>query len=266
MKSLIPICTGLVSFALLACSESNPVGPLPGSSSTPQSSSNIPMSSSSILFPSSSVDNSSSSIVISSSSNPGPSETSNLWTADDGTQVATGGYWFGYDDASDGGHSTWSCGGIQGAKGDDFAFCMREADGAAEIDFNVSADIPNGAFDPFGFAGVGFNLGEDNGGVKTPVDLSGYSGMTIEYESNQKFFMQLVYDEKILKYDVHKVTLPKSQTSATFTFDQFKQEGWGDAGNLSENLDKVTEIKFQAHSSNFTGGGQLVIKKITLNK
>ncbi len=184
-----------------------------------------------------------------------------LWSAGDGTQVSTGGYWFGYDDASDGGKSTWSCDGSVMAKGAEFGPCM--VNDKVEVTFNITADVPNGQYDPFGFAGIGFNLGADDGVSKEQVDLSGYAGLSIDYVASATIKLQVVSDEKALAYDVHFKGLSKSAPSKSFVWSDFKQEGWGTKGDLMVN--KLTEIKFQAHSSNIVGSATFSISEIRLD-
>ena len=65
---------------------------------------------------------------------------------------------------------------------------------------------------------IGFNLGADEDGVKESIDLSGFSGITIDYTASKKIKMQVVADEVALGYDVHTVGLISSATSKTFVW------------------------------------------------
>lgn len=176
-----------------------------------------------------------------------------LWTSGDAASVATGGYWFGYTDSNDNGSSTWSCGGtVMANENAKFNPCI--ADGPVKVTFGLTTDVPPPCEEycgPFGFAGVGFNLGADNNGVKEEVDLSDYSGISITYKASAPMNFQLVNDEAAVAYDVHTYVLKANASSASLTWDQFKQAGWGTTGVL--NTAALTQMKFQAHTDN-TGG------------
>ncbi len=254
---------------LLSCSDDGSttvVGPISGdqsSSVTPQSSSSV-SSSSSIVD---AIDVSSSSSAVTVDTNTSTRSGQSLWQALDGTQVSTGGYWFGYDDGKDGGESTWSCFGTQGLEDDDFSFCQSEESGEIEIDFSVMASVANGENAAYGFAGIGFNLLDVIDDVKQPfIEAGQYNGVSITYTATEDINMQVVYDEKKLEYDVHTSKLRAGENKTVeLAWSKFKQAVWASVSeNLVEHLAELTEVKFQAHSGNFTGEGRFVIHGIEL--
>jgi hypothetical protein len=255
MKTLT-LTISAISLLWVGCSETSTSGPTLSPDGSQSSSQEV--SSSSVSTP---VEISSSSITIET---PVASDSLLLWVVGSGTQVATEGYWFGYDDELNGGSSTWSCGGVKGTEGADFEFCVDETTEEISVDFVTVADVPNGVEVPFGIAGIGFNLGADVEGVKDKVDLSAYTKLIIEYVATEKIFMQMVFDEEAVEYDVHHVVLSANETSKTILLKDFEQAGWGTSADLLENLKVMTEIKFQAHTSNFSGEGKLNVKSIVL--
>ncbi len=188
-----------------------------------------------------------------------------LWTAGDGAQVSTGGYWYGYDDGKDSGSSTWTCNGTLGYDDfEDFAGeCMAADD--LKVDFSISADASCGDDCTYGFAGVGFNLGEDIDGVKETVPLTQYAGITVTYSTTNDIKVQIADDEAALKYDTHTAKLRASATSKTLTWSNFKQAGWGTDAAIADIVASAKEIKFQAHSENGVGAGTFSVSKITLD-
>ena len=257
-----------VAFAFIGCSESTSTSPntganLPSSSSIGVSSSSITpeVSSSSIeVIPASS----SSEIV----APEGGGKDYILWMTGDNSQVASGGYWFGYDDANDDGGSSWSCFETLGEEGAEFDFCIGEESENIEVDFKVEALVPNTPHPAYGFAGVGFNLMEEGPDKeKLPYeDMVKYKGVKIKYSAEEKVFFQIVYDEKKLENDVHYVTLRKGEAmEAEFEWSDFEQAGWGSVEeDLIDHLVEVKEIKFQSHSENFEGEAKFVVEELIL--
>jgi hypothetical protein len=185
-----------------------------------------------------------------------------LWESDYGATVSTGGYWFAYDDQGDKGSSTVTCGGTLMEKGDEFGPCMES--GPVDVDFNVVAAVPNGDYNPFGFAGIGFNI-LDGGDEKLPEDLSSYSGLSISYTSAEDMYVQVVDDEVAVGYAVHAAKINGGESSATLPWSKFKQPSWK---TVSVDIASVTasmrEIKFQAHTDNFEGANNFQITNLTL--
>jgi hypothetical protein len=206
-----------------------------------------------------------------------------IWEAGNGDAVNTGsdtGYWYGFDDAGESGGSTWSCGGTQGAEGNSISGVENPEDpgsgtvdcGVSEgpfvVDFSVTKEAGSATY---GFAGIGFNLGADVGGVKDKVDLTSFSGITIDYSSDCKIKLQASYDDEGLAYRTHEANMASGAgVSKSFDWSDFRQPAWDPAtdivGDLAANLNVMEAFKFQAHSG-YAGVGacKLTIDAVKLN-
>jgi len=179
-----------------------------------------------------------------------------LWEAGFGSQVATEGYWYAYDDEDVGSTSKWSCDGDQGSQGDDIAKdvdCFTGPAGALDIDFAVTDGFKGEGF-TYGFAAVAFNLGpadEDNN--KELVDISMYSGVTIDYNSTCKMNFQVSFGDALVEDNSHSKVLKSGANTTSLVWSDFRQaSGWGTALDLADYLDKMEAFKFQAHTDNFS--------------
>ena len=161
---------------------------------------------------------------------------------DNGTE--TSGYWYTYGDDPDGGMSviTWPvemdppymdgidpvidhCGGVCGT-------------------YTLSKGTLT--YDPY--VGLGFNLaGLDDpqgNGNPVPVDASAMGGIIVNYTSDMPIRLELGLGEakdKEIGYDNPSVWLSKSTTPnyAAFTWDRFKQDGWGSVKITGEEASKI---------------------------
>ena len=245
------------------CSYVSPVDPpaIPSSSSI-----TLPKSSSSIRSSSSVTPKSSSSASYSSNVVPcGEFET--WYGANLANFVMTGcdagretsGYWFEYSDELDGGKSYIEWPSPLGNEYDDKAFdpVIEQCDGICGT-FHLNRGSLE--YDPF--VGVGFDLAglNDNNEIAL-ADASTYQGICISYFSDAAATLEMSLGnekDQELNYDVPYVNLPKSAygTTKSFTWQQFKQAGWGSGLKITgdEAAKTLASLKFKIQGKNGTSG------------
>jgi len=153
------------------------------------------------------------------------------------TQIATGGYFYGYDDANDGGTSTFEWpNGV-----DEYNAPGLDADGSLPMVFSLKA-----GFD-YPFAAMGVDMIKNQVEV---VDLSAKTGFCATYASFASGFQFEVKSTAYGagNYDTYLMTMPN--TSGAFTamdlpFASMKQGGWGTVTALDDVKAAVSAIAFK---------------------
>lgn len=247
------------------CSYVSPVNPpvIPSSSSI-----TLPQSSSSIRSSSSVTPKSSSSTITVDNSKSVKCKTFETWYgANLETFVVTGcdagretsGYWFEYNDELDGGKSYIEWPSPLGNEYDDKAFdpVIEQCNGICGT-FHLNS----GTLEYNPFVGVGFDLAGLNDKDETALaDASSYQGICISYISEAAATLEMsLGNEKDLElnYDVPYVNLAKSVSGTTksFTWQQFKQAGWGRGLKITgeEAAKTLASLKFKIQAKNGTSG------------
>lgn len=153
------------------------------------------------------------------------------------TQIATGGYFYGYNDSLNGGTSTFEWpNGV-----DEFEAPGFDADGSLPMVLSLM----NGFESPF--AAMGVDMIKDQVGE---VDLSAKTGFCATYASFASGFTFEVKSPAYgaNNYDSYVMTMPN--TSGAFTamdlpFASMKQAGWGDVTALDDVKAAVSAIAFK---------------------
>jgi hypothetical protein len=164
---------------------------------------------------------------------------------DDGSD--TYGYWFAYDDASNGGSSyfTWPYG-----KTDELTLIsfteksIAKSNGITGVATVESNDEPGA-----GFLGLGFNVG---GELQKGFDISAWNGLCIIYKTNAYMGLEIhpANEATVTKYDNPTATLyrPNKSTSAyvvNIPWSIFEQAGWGKAVAFSTVTKSAATISFK---------------------
>ena len=174
---------------------------------------------------------------------------------DDGSD--TYGYWFTYDDASNGGYSyfSWPYGdkedGLYGEMS--FAQLSVEQTGAIIGSTTIDGDFSSSA----GYLGLGFNVG---GELQKGFDISAWNGICIIYKANAYMGLEIhpANEATVTKYDNPLATLyrPNKTTSAyvvNIPWNVFEQVGWGKAVATSTVLKSAAVISFKfTNDASFT--------------
>lgn len=162
---------------------------------------------------------------------------------DDGSD--TYGYWFAYDDYSNGGSSyfTWPYGNDDGMRS--FAELSVESAGAIV----GTATIDDSGDMSVGYLGLGFNVG---GELLKGYDISSWKGLCIIYKANAYMGLELhpANEATVTKYDNPIATLYKpAKTTAAYIVDipwsEFEQAGWGKYVSLSTVITSTASISFR---------------------
>jgi len=232
------VCTGALSLAALGCSDID----VSGSSEEPNVLMAHNSSSSSVLgASSSSVVDVSSSSVDGSSSGSFETRDGDLWNPSAGdfsvniaryaamlpAGAEADGRWVLKTDAEKGGTSSvvWAADLVETQ---DERTVVESCDG---ICGTVSLAKYSLTYNPF--AGVGFTLAKDGEGKPVPVDVTGWSGVCITYESEAAPALELDLGDSLnalLDYALPAVTLPKTKAAEPVTkchkWSNFKYPAW----------------------------------------
>ena len=155
------------------------------------------------------------------------------------------GYWFAYDDYSNGGSSyfTWPYGNDDGMRS--FAELSVESAGAIV----GTATIDDSGDMSVGYLGLGFNVG---GELLKGYDISSWKGLCIIYKANAYMGLELhpANEATVTKYDNPIATLYKpAKTTAAYIVDipwsEFEQAGWGKYVSLSTVITSTASISFR---------------------
>lgn len=167
---------------------------------------------------------------------------------DDGSDES--GYWFNYDDVSNGGSSTITWPVPTGNAYDESALdpIIDECGGlCGTVSLGAGYDYP--------FAGIGFNLA---GPDQTGVDITAWEGICVNYTaSGIAPILELGPEDEatLTDYNNYATTLSISATSTNIPWSKFKQEsGWGNKVEQSEYLKIVAAIKFKFSGKAGTSG------------
>jgi len=157
------------------------------------------------------------------------------------TQIATGGYFYGYDDANDGGASTF----IWPNGVDEYEAPGLDADGSLTIVMKLRA-----GFD-YPFAALGVDMIKDQADV---VDLSAKTGFCVTYASFASGFQFEVKSTAYGagNYDTYLMTMPNTNgafTAMELPFASMKQGGWGTVTALADVKAAVSAIAFKFSST-----------------
>jgi len=173
-----------------------------------------------------------------------------IWNGTDRTNQITfnddGGYWYSYADAT----STVS------PLSDNFLTHIQQL-----RYINATFNIASGSAK---YAAVGFDW-VDNGtsAIKTPVDLSGHTGLCLTYSSNKEFSVALKQNGIDDGCPTYRYRLPVASETSTINilWSQFTSEGtWGGAACVySMDLSKQDALHFQQKTS---GSSNLKIYKV----
>ena len=174
------------------------------------------------------------------------------WNGNDGVeQIITGydngtetsGYWYIYGDDPDGGMSA-----IRWPVEMDYPYIAFEAVILHCGGVCGTYKLSKGSLTNEPYVGVGFNLaGIDdpmNNGKPVPVDASAMGGIIVTYTSDMPIRLEMGLGEekdKEIGYDNPSVWLSKTTTPkyAAFTWDKFKQNGWGSVKITGEDASKI---------------------------
>ncbi len=167
---------------------------------------------------------------------------------DDGSD--TYGYWFAYDDASNGGSSyfSWPYGDEEDlGYGYIMSFAQLSVMQAGEI---VGSATIDGNDEPSaGYLGLGFNVG---GEKLRGYDISSWNGLCIIYKANAYMGLEIhpANEATVTKYDNPVATLykPTKTTSAyivNIPWSEFEQGGWGKSVAISTVTKSTAVISFK---------------------
>jgi hypothetical protein len=201
----------------------------------------------------------------------GPVDSTFLWdgTTDTQGQVITGstetkssGYWYDYNDKSDGGSSAFTFpSGIEANSYGNFYGPLVEAYGG------IKASIMMGEGIQYPYAGIGFNIWSEN---QEGVDISEWGGICLAYESTISFGIELaVENEKtVTGYDNYKATVVKPPSSSTtnYPWSKFSQGGWGTEVPIDDVLAKTYAIKLKFEGTAGTSGDFRICQIGSLNQ
>ena len=227
----------VASFALTACSDSNPSSPIANNSAETSSSSESSPTSSSELLSGSEISASSSSSA-QSTTQPG----FQTWHGTDKAQrintgydagTGTSGYWYEVNDNSDGGLSkvVW---------GD------ATADQCEGICGTIVLDRGTMTYSPF--VAVAFDLaGKNAQGERVAIDATDMGGICITYTSDYAPLLELGLDEKqdsLFAITTPNVSLPKTDTPYAFNFkwSDFKMPSWATKLNNISGEDAAKQL------------------------
>ena len=166
---------------------------------------------------------------------------------DDGSD--TYGYWFAYDDASNGGSSyfSWPYGDKEEGLYGEMSFAQLSVDRAGAI--VGSASIDEGDDLSTGYLGLGFNVG---GEKVRGYDISSWNGLCIIYKTNAYMGLEIhpANEATVTKYDNPVATLykPTKTTSAyivNIPWSEFEQGGWGKSVAISTVTKSAATISFR---------------------
>ncbi len=185
------------------------------------------------------------------------------WCGEDLTfQVETGldngsdesGYWFTENDEEKGGESTIAWPVVLGNEYDDqsLAPVISHCNGLCG-----TAVLRQGVLSSTPFVNLGFLVaGPDKNGKADVADASSWGGVCISYASKISAYIEMGANEETsreLGFDLPSVTLPEalSPTSKCFSWDNFKQQGWGEKEITGEELSHklaAVRIVFRANT------------------
>jgi len=188
------------------------------------------------------------------------------WTAaDDGARVITGldngsdysGYWFTYDDNTDGGmsHVDWSVACPNNVPSEEcYANAIEESKGVA-----LSFTLEKGILTYSPFVGVGFNIAGVDGEAGNPVaaDASTWGGLCVAYTSTHDISLELGFGDEMdaqIGYDNPSVKLPKSEEGAVKCTPWSSFRKWGVGTEPLEATKKLVAVKFKIQGANGTKG------------
>jgi hypothetical protein len=197
------------------------------------------------------------------------------WTlADDGGQVESGGYWFGYDDKDEKGtNGTGGCTTNNFPPGstteDIVSGPWRELGGKITYTFRSTCTYI------YPFAGIGFNFFDPKMTISDYEDpFPGATGITLYYElttsTGIECVVELGADEatKVSDYNNYVATLTTGDQSAgkTFPFTGFGQT-YGTKTPWAQIYPKADSFKFkcQGKDEKTAGTAELNIKRISIN-
>ena len=178
------------------------------------------------------------------------------------TEIKSSGYWYDYNDKSDGGSSAFTFPSeIEANNYGNFYGPLVEAY------YGIKATITMGEGYEYPYAGIGFNIwSEDQEGV----DISEWGGICLAYESTIGFGIELaVENEKtVTGYDNYKATVAKSPSSTTtnYPWSKFSQGGWGTEVPIDDVLAKTYAIKLKFEGTAGTSGNFLICQIGSLNQ
>ena len=168
------------------------------------------------------------------------------------------GYWFDYNDLSDGGASkiTWPV--PRGNEYDNNAF-DPVIDYCKGICGTFTLDKGSMTYDPF--VGVGFSVGGyDNLGKPIPIDASSWGGICIVYTSDVTASLELGLGDNLdesIGYDNPFASLSKTASPVLkdIPWSSFKQAGWGKrALSTSQIVESVATVKFKIQAKTGSTG------------
>jgi len=130
----------------------------------------------------------------------------------DGT--TDGGWWYSYNDSSNGGASTVSWGNGSGEFSDKI-----DLNGMIDVTFN------NGAGYAYPFTGIGFNWISDDAGGEGPYTVSAVTGYCATYAGTGATVLEMKWDGLTYGYSTYQVTMAKTTGSVTkdMLFSTFKR-------------------------------------------
>ena len=178
--------------------------------------------------------------------------------------VSTGGYWYQKSDLEDGGNSTVQCNELELKYEDDISDCLLHE--SLQFSLDIDPIIPvDEYFNPWGFALVGFDLGQMLEEDKEAFDLTPYSGIFIEYVIEKPLLLKIISDEVVLGYAVHEYLLDPADTMVTIPWHKFEQPSWAPTQvPIYEILQETKTLHFEGHSDHFNGTADFEIKKIEI--
>lgn len=158
-----------------------------------------------------------------------------------GSQILTGGYFYGYHDSADKGTSNFAwANGV-----DEYGAPIPDADGALPMRIKLYAGAPY----PLAAMGVDFIKGG-----KDPVDLSSHTGLcaTIAtFQTGVKFELKSgAYGAG--NYDTYSMAVPNTAGSyavVNFEFSKLAQEGWGTVTPIADVTAAATAFAFNFKGS-----------------
>lgn len=164
---------------------------------------------------------------------------------DDGTD--TYGYWYTYDDASNGGSSyfTWPYGDKEEGPYGMMSFADLSVEQVGTIE--GYATIEGNGESSAGYLGLGFNVG---GELKKGYDISSWNGLCIIYEANASMGVEIhpANEATVTKYDNPIANLKKSGTTTyivNIPWSEFEQGGWGKSVAISTVTKSTAVISFK---------------------
>ena len=148
--------------------------------------------------------------------------------------------WYMFNDADEGGLSTWSCNGVEGSMLSGVEECLK--DGVLEVDLNLIDGVPYYETDSseviagyIGYAGVALKTQVVVNGVKQGLDLNDFrDGIYIDYESDRTMYLYLVLESNTDELEAPRVMLYSNSTKKHIQLDDFRQEGWEKDENLTD--------------------------------